>query len=145
MKRRIFWVKFFYCASTKLLRLFSSNLRAMFIFSTHFLIFLIHIRVCLNVKKNFKTCRKCGIALGLRMSKLGSDGDLDIPRSRWPDRSDPWSDEFRAHTCSRCARITWSGKGFERTFVWTMVWNLPDQRPLFWDGLVRGSFKPTLV
>ena len=28
------------------------------------------------------------------------------PMSRWPDRSDPWSDEFRAHTCSRCARIT---------------------------------------
>ena len=25
------------------------------------------------------------------------------PRSRWPDRSDPWSDEFRAHTCSRGA------------------------------------------
>ena len=22
------------------------------------------------------------------------------------------------------------GLGFERTFVWTMVWNLPDQRPL---------------
>ena len=49
-----------------------------------------------------------------------------LPRLRWPDRSDPWSDEFRAHTCSRCARITWSGKGLERTFVW----NLPDQRPL---------------
>ena len=78
------------------------------------------------------------------------------PRSRWPERCDPWSDEFRAHTCSRCARITWSGKGFERTFVWTMVWNLPDQRPLcsgtvwsevtlVWDGLIRGSFKRTQV
>ena len=58
-----------------------------------------------------------------------------LPRSGWPDRSDPWSDEFRAHSCSRCARITWSAKGFERTFVWTKVWNLPDQRPL-WSGTV---------
>ena len=82
--------------------------------------------------------------------------ELYVPRSRWPDRSDPWSDEFRAHTCSRCARITWSEKGFERTFVWTMVWNLPDQRPLcsgtvwsevtlVWNGLIRGSFKRTQV
>ena len=53
-----------------------------------------------------------------------------LPRSRWPDRSDPWSDEFRAHTYSRCARITWSGKSFKRTFVWTMVWNLSDQGSL---------------
>ena len=53
-----------------------------------------------------------------------------LPRSRWPDRSNPWSDEFRAHTCSRCARITWPGKGFERTFVWTMVWNLSDHGSL---------------
>ena len=45
-------------------------------------------------------------------------------------RSELWSDYLRARTRSRCARITWSGKGFERTFVWTMVWNLPDQRSL---------------
>ena len=71
----------------------------------------------------------------LNMNQFEEDESLVIPRSRWPDRSDPWSDEFRAHTCSRCARITWSGKGFERTFVWTMVW----------DGLIRGSFKRTLA
>ena len=73
------------------------------------------------------------------------------PRSRWPDRIELWSDHLRAHTCSRCARITWSGKGFKRTFIWTMVWNLIDQRPLcsgtvwseatlVWDGLIRGHF-----
>ena len=68
-----------------------------------------------------------------------------IPRSRWPDRSDPWSDEFRAHTCSRCARITWSGKGFERTLSgqWSgtclirghFVLGRSDQRSL-WSGTV---------
>ena len=81
-----------------------------------------------------------------------------FPRSRWPDRIELWSDHLRAqaHTCSRCARITWSGKGFVRIFVWIMVWNLPDQRPLWsgavwsevtlvWDALIRGSFKRTLV
>ena len=64
-----------------------------------------------------------------------SQSCLTSPRSRWPDRSDPWSDDFRAHTCSRCARITWSGKGFERTFVWTLAWS---EATLFWDGLIRG-------
>ena len=53
---------------------------------------------------------------------------LKIPRSRWPDRSDLWSDHLRTHTCSRCAQITWSGEDFKRTFVWTMAWNLSDQR-----------------
>ena len=59
-------------------------------------------------------------------------------------------------THARCIRITWSGKDFERTFVWTVVWNLPDQRSLWsgtvwsevtlvWDGLIRGIFKRTLV
>ena len=81
-----------------------------------------------------------------------------FPRPMWPDRIELWSDLLRAQalTCSRCARITWSGKCFERIFVWTMVWNLPDQRPLWsgtvwsevtllWNGLIRGSFKRTLV
>ena len=79
-----------------------------------------------------------------------------VSRSKWPDRIELWSDHLRAHTCFRCIRFTWSGKGFERTFVWTMVWNLPDQRPLWsrtvwsevtlvWDGLIRGRFKRTLV
>ena len=76
------------------------------------------------------------------------------PWSKWPDRIELWSDHLRAHTCSRCARITWSVKGFDCTFAWTMVWNLPDQRPLWsgtvwsevsllWDGLIIGSFKCT--
>ena len=90
-----------------------------------------------------------------------------IPRTRWPDRSDLSSDHLWTHACSRCARNTWSGADFERTFVWTMVWilsnqrsrrsvtvwpeavlsaNLSDQRPIrAHTSLIRGRFVRTLV
>ena len=129
-------------------------------------------KLALEIFRSGRVSKTCVVTLKLKMSgdrclwkisvlqfahstQFRKDSEC-LPRSRWPDRSDPWSDEFWPHTCSRCARITWSGKGFERTFVWTMVWNLPDQRPLcsgtvwsevtlVWDGLIRGSFKRTLV
>ena len=99
-----------------------------------------------------------------RKYKIDIEG---LHRSRWPDRSDLWSDHLWAHTCSRCVRITWSGEDFERTFVWTMVWilsdqrlrrsgtvwpeallsaNLSDQRPIReHTSLIRGRFVRTLV
>ena len=86
-----------------------------------------------------------------------------ILRLRRPDQGDLWSDHHRAHACSRCARITWSGKGFERTFcldnslelVWSEVtffcdvWpeavltaHQTEQRPIWaYTSLIRGRFK----
>ena len=83
-----------------------------------------------------------------------------LPRSSSPGRSVFWSDHIRAQTWSRCARITWSGKSFERTFAWTLIWplsrtvwseanssaNWSDQRR-FWTrfSLIRDFFEGTLI
>ena len=81
----------------------------------------------------WNSSNQCSLRSGTRLTRgdFERTSSAQRPRSRWPEQSDPWSDESRAHKCSRCARITWYGKGFERTFVWTMFWNLPDQSPLF--------------
>ena len=119
------------------------------------------VKNCCELKeRNKKYCLsrwiRCGISRNTKQQAHQNKITWTSPKSRWPDRIELWSDHLRAHTCSQCARITWSGKSFERTFVWSMVWNLPDQRPLWsgtvwsevtlvWDGLIRGSFKRTLV
>ena len=74
-------------------------------------------------------------AKNLPWSHLEEKEQFTKPRTKWPNRRDPLPDDLRAHTCSRCARITWFRKNFEHTVLWTMVCNLFDQR-LFRSGTV---------